>query len=177
MTPRLDSSIAKNRSLVPQDALALIRESLLEEYKDFLADKVLITQGILYPQEVILSVRYREKGGIRQRNFEASLNFDLITQNPMNLIHAALDSVGSMLSQWIETDGDITLPLEWSKFDFENQSIWLRTTNVNSDLEAQADALLGEEFLKREAEITEETVDSLFAEIRSGALKAEDAVH
>jgi hypothetical protein len=157
--------------------LALIRESIQEDFKDFLADKELIVQGVLYLKEVILSVGYREKGGIRQRNFEASLDFDLNTQNPMDLIHAALDSIGAMMSQWIEADGDINVPLSWTKFTIDNKDIWLCSTNINSDIEAQADAILGEEFLKREAEITEETVDELFAQIRSGALSAEDIAH
>lgn len=177
MTPRLDSSIFKSQSSFPPDALKLIQESLQEQYAEFLADKVLVVQGVIYPKELILSVGFRDKGGIRQRNFEASMDFDLQTQNPVNLIHAGLDAVGSMMSQWIETDGDLAVPLEWTKFDLDKNPLWLRSTNVNSDLEAQANALLGQEFLERQIEITEETMDALFTDIRTGAIRPDESVH
>lgn len=176
VNPRLDSSLPKNRTSLPPDAVRLIEQTVKEQFESFLADKELIVRGDLYLKELLLSIGYREKGGIRQRNFEASLDFDLETQNPMDLIHLALDGIDSMFQQWIEAEGDLEVPVNWTAFPVEGKSVWLRSTNINSDLEAQADAILGEEFLKREAEITEETVDALFAEIRAGALRADESL-
>lgn len=167
MTPRRSDSVPKNKTRLPQDALKLITDTLKENFSEYLADKPLAAEGYLYLEEILLRVGFKEKGAIRQFNFECSLDFNSENKTEaMELLYVAVDAIQSMVHDYIEADGDIEFPQNWTSFEFEGKTLWLKTSTVNTDLEAQADALLGEEFLENQEKIDEEFVDELFAALR-----------
>ena len=175
MTPRQPTSLAKNRTKLPPDSVNLIRETFQEDFATFLEGKEAIVDGEIYLGEILMQVGFREKGAIRQHNFECSLNFDRQKQNPMDLIYLAVDAISTMWEQYIAADGDIEFPPAWTEFEIDNTALWLKTSSENSELEAQANALLGDEFIKELETIDEQTVDDLFAQLRADRDATDDS--
>lgn len=171
MTPRRPTSSAKNKTNLPAASLTLMRESFIESFPEFLKDKEVLSEGWLYLDEIIVRIGFREKGALRQLNFDCSMDFDMQTQNPMDLIYVGIDAIESMMTQYTETEGDIEFPRDWLQFQFEGKTVWLKSSTENSELEAQANALLGEDFLEDQLQIDENYVDELFDKLRSGELK------
>jgi hypothetical protein len=171
MTPRLSTSVAKNKTKLPPDSLKLISESFAETFADFLTSKQVVAEGVLYLEELLLRVGFKEPGALRQFNFEASLEYSQENQEElMEKIYAAVDAIQSMMAEYVEAAGDIEFPKQWQSYEFDEKPVWLRVSTDNGDLEAQADALLGAEFLEdqdRENGIDEEFVDELFAKLRA----------
>lgn len=171
MTPRLSTSVAKNKTKLPPDSLKLISESFAETFADFLNGKQVVAEGLLYLDELILSIGFKEPGALRQFNFEVSIEYSIENKEEiMDKIYSATDAIQAMMEEYIAADGDIEFPNEWKSFDFGDQHVWARVSTVNGDLEAQADALLGSEFLEeleKTTGIDEEFVDELFAKLRN----------
>lgn len=167
MTPRLTSSVSKNQTKLPPDILSLISESVKESFESFLNEKELVAEGEIYLEEVLLRIGFREKGGLRQMNFECSLDYS--NEKPeevMERIYDGLDALQSMLDQYIENEGDVEFPLSWQAYDLGDKKIYLKTSTENSSLEEQANKLLGEDFIETTEGLDEEFVDELFAKLR-----------
>lgn len=171
MTPRLSTSIAKNKTHLPPDSLKLISESFAETFSDFLQSREVVAEGFLYLDELLLRIGFREPGALRQFNFEVSLEYSRENKEEiMDKIYLAIDAIQSMMGEYVEADGDIEFPFDWTSYDFGDQSVWSRVSTVNGDLESQADALLGMDFIseqEKKAGIDEEFVDELFAKLRN----------
>ena len=72
----------------------------------------------------------------------------------MEVVHTALDAAGALFHDFLaaaqQEEGEelledrLDLPRLWTQFKFNNTEVWMQYSTVNSDLEAQADALLGQ---------------------------------
>ena len=171
MTPRLSTSVTKNKTKLPPDSLKLISESFAENFADFLKDKEVVAEGVLYLDELILRVGFREPGALRQFNFEVSLEYSIENKEEvMEKIYSGTDAIQAMMEEYVAANGDIEFPEQWKSYDFGDQSVWARVSTVNGDLESQADELLGAEFLEEQEKTTgidEDFVDELFAKLRN----------
>lgn len=103
----------------------------------------MIVRGHLFPEEILLLIGFKKKDGIKQINFLASTNHDIKKKNTMDQIYIGIDAIGSMIQQYIEADEDIELPKEWTEFSLEGQKVFMMFHTENLDLEAEADAILG----------------------------------
>ena len=101
-----------------------------------------VVEGRIYPNELLMRVGYLERGRLRQVNFELSTGYNPKQNNMMELVHTTLDSAGSLLEQYFENEEN-DFPREWKEFIVGKATIHVRHTTVNSDLEAEADRLLG----------------------------------
>ena len=101
-----------------------------------------MVEGFIYSEEILLRVGFREKSGISQMNFEASLEYSIKKKNIMTQIYLALDALGSMIDQYFKAEGDIELPIVWNEFRIDGCDVHLMTSRENSDLEAAADQFL-----------------------------------
>lgn len=161
MNPRLKSS--KKWTSFPKEYLSQIEQAFRENFAKQLDKSKLIVEGRIYPEEVLLRVGVLEQGRLKQANIEASMDYSREKANAAEKIHHCIDAAASMLAEYFAADGDPDFPRNWTEYDFEKQKVYLQFTTVNSDLEAQADALLGESaeesLLHLEEEDAEETED------------------
>jgi len=155
--PRKKTSSLKKRVQLPGDARALICSTFEDAFEGDLDGFKIDSNGWVYSEELVLTVGIRKNNEIRQKNFVASLDYNKQSEQAMNIIHTAVDAVASMLDQYLDAGGDIEMPLTWQDFDFEGTTVHLMVNGTNSDLEAQADELLGEAAQSIELQSTELT--------------------
>lgn len=172
MNPRLKTS--KKWTAFPKEYLAQIEEVFSQGFKAQLTGSKLVVEGRIYTEEVLLRVGVLEKGRLKQANFEVSMNYNAKKQDAVDRIHNCIDAAASMMNDYFEAqrnDEEIDFPMAWQEFEFEKNPLFLKFSTVNSSLEAQADALLGEtaedmvrEMAEQEAEdaldIADEKVES-----------------
>ncbi len=151
MRPRRPNSDPTKAGKIPPELIKMVAEEVKEQYKAFLEDKTLIIDGLMYVDEVYLSIGFREKDALRQVNFEASVDFDTESMKALDQIHLAIDAIDSMMAEYVATEGDIELPFDWRAFDYGGVTVFLRHNTENSEIEK-----LTEEFLKQHPEAVED---------------------
>lgn len=142
MEPRLKSS--KKWTAFPSEYVEQIAQVFQEGFKDQLKDSKLLIEGRIYSEEILLRVGFLEKGRLAQTNFEISMNYSAKDQDAVERIHDCIDAAGSMMAEYFEQDGEVDFPRQWKEYEFNRKKLYLQYTTENSDLEAQANALLGE---------------------------------
>lgn len=142
MKPRLGSS--KKWTPFPAEFSEQVREAFHQNFNDLVSQGSFHIEGRIYTEEILLRVGYRKNGGLRQANFEVSLQYSQQKQDAVEKIHYCIDAAASMLLEYIEKDGDVDFPLLWKEFPFQEQRVFLQYSTVNTDLESQANKLLGE---------------------------------
>jgi len=168
MEPRLKTS--KKWTSFPAELTEQIREVVEVFFADYeVGNGKFVVEGEIYPEEVLLRVGINRPGQLRQDNFEASLQYDSQKDKALDLVHVMTDFLGEAWINFLEDEPEQEeLPRQWQKNHFENREIYLKYTTNNSDLEAQANALLdadsgnlvkGEDDYESEAE-PEESRDS-----------------
>ncbi len=151
--PRMPTSAKHLPQNLPLDLAGIIRESLLQKYT-FFSDKDLIVQGAIYPEELILLVGFKEKKSLRQFNFECSIGYhndeEAVDSGVLEKFHKGADSLDVMINEYIEAAGDIEMPKTWSHFNFENEQVYLKTSNINTEVEKMTMNFLSEHGLQDE---------------------------
>lgn len=160
MKPRLASS--KKWTDFPVELSAQIEDAFKQNFTQFLTQKAVQVEGRIYPEEIALRVGISEKGSIKHSNFEVSLSYKPEAQNVIAGIHTCIDVAASMLTEFIAGEEVHEFPLYWTEYPFNGQKIWLQYSSENSNLEAEADRLLGliDDNLVKKAD-SEETEEAL----------------
>ena len=133
MKPRLSDS--KKWTSLPPEYLQQIKEVFTEKFNDFLQEGTLITQGRIYPKELLLRVGYLGSQSIKQANFEVSIEYDKKQQNMVQLIYKAIDCAGSMMHEYFSGTKETEFPQFWQPFDLEGQEIFIQYSTINTELE------------------------------------------
>lgn len=142
MNPRLKTS--KKWTAFPADFVDQITQVFKDEFKAHLTNTKVIVEGRIYPEEVLLRVGCLEMGRLKQNNFEISMDYSFEKQDAIERIHDCIDAAASMMTEFYNSPEEVEFPISWKKFDLDKQrSVYLQHSTVNTDLEAQADALLG----------------------------------
>ena len=142
MEPRKSVVGPQQSTNIPADYLRQVQELLVENLGDRLKGKTLFVEGRIFPAEIILSIGFREESSaLRQVNFEASMDHE--NKDLTRLIGICVDAATSMLEQYLDADGDLELPRFWTAFPMGDQKVFLQTTGRNTELEAEANRLLG----------------------------------
>ncbi len=142
MVPRLKTS--KKWSLFPKELTLQIESVIRENFAAKLAEKKLVIEGRIYPEEILLRIGLVPSDSIRQINFEVSIGYDQAKGKVMETIHLSLDAAGAMLDEYLNEDEAARFPKIWTEQLFQKQKIFIQSSSVNSDLESEADRLLGE---------------------------------
>lgn len=142
MKPRLVNS--KKWTGLPKEYASQVELVFKEGFAGHLANCKLLVEGRIYSEEILLRVGILEKGRLSQMNFEVSIGYSNEKKDAVERIHNAIDAAASMMNEYFEDPEGADFPLTWKEYDFDQQKIWLQYSTVNSDLEAQANALLGE---------------------------------
>lgn len=143
MNPRLSSS--KKWTKLPNEYLDQIKQVFSEAFETQLKNAKVFAEGRLYPEEIMLRVGFAEKSSIKQNNFEVSMQYSRDPEDALQKISTCVDVAASMMNEFFETNGEMDLPYSWKEIEFEKHTVFFQYSSVNSDLEAQADALLGDD--------------------------------
>lgn len=159
MQPRLKSS--KKWTSFPKEYAEQIQGVFSENFKQQLQGKKLVIEGRIYPEEVMLRVGIQKSGELRQTNFEVSMDYSPKEKDALERIHNCVDAAASMMMDYFEGEGDVDFPLSWTSYPFQKQTIYLKTSSENSELEAAANKLLGveDDALVQETDDDEEPLD------------------
>jgi hypothetical protein len=141
MEPRRKTNKKVRSSNLPAEYVKNIKDVFKKAFQKRLGKREIFVEGRMFPEELILCVGYLpDAGGLRQINFEASI--DHKTKDIVEKMGVCLDAISSMMDQYLD-DEDMELPIEWTEFDFEKQKVFLRSTSRNSNLENEANKILG----------------------------------
>ena len=163
MDPRRRANRKTKSTNLPVEYLKNIKEVFEKAFIKDLNQRPIIVEGRLYPDELALSVGFKlEKEGLRQQNFEASIDYKG-TNEIVKKVNACVDAISSMVEQYFEHKGELEFPLQWTKYKFENEEIHLRSSTRNTELENEANRLLGID--ANEALYSEEMADEQLEEI------------
>jgi hypothetical protein len=147
MTPRLPSS--KKWTNLPYEYTDQIRQVFTEAFEDKLKDCVLHAEGRIYPEEILLRVGFREPGRLKQNNFEASMKYSKDPEDALIKIGVCVDAIAVLVTEFfnkqdIEDSEEIPqFPLVWTEMKFEKETLFFQYSSENTDLEAEANRLLG----------------------------------
>ncbi|HEX4924577.1 MAG TPA: hypothetical protein VFV50_10840 [Bdellovibrionales bacterium] len=157
MDPRKKSRSPRKSTSLPKEFLDNVKDVFTKTFKKQLKGRAIIVEGRIYPDEVLLSVGYKESPkALRQTNFEASV--DSNGKDVLKKLELCVDGISSMMSQYFEADEDLDLPRNWKAFPFEKDTIFLQYSGRNTELEAEANKILG---LKRGDELMIDEAEDL----------------
>jgi len=152
MNPRLSSS--KKWTHFPDEFLEQVQDLVTETFEEHLIEGAsLHLDGRIYPEEILFRLGIKISGQLKQNNFEVSAQINPETQNAKKVMHQCIEAAASMMAEYFDwhnlpqsenlESGEIDFPREWTEFNFEGLPLFIQYTTVNTDLEAEADKLLG----------------------------------
>lgn len=143
MNPRKKES--KKWSAIPSELAKQIKTVFEESFSAHLEGKTLKVEGRIYPTEVLMRIGINTKGELRFQNFEVSIDHSSQKQDTIQKITLAVDAIASLMVDYFDNEETHEMPLVWHEYPFENEKLWLQFSSTNSDLEAEANKLLGVE--------------------------------
>jgi hypothetical protein len=142
MIPRLSSS--KTWTNFPPEFLDQVQDLVAETFEDNLIEGAgLHLDGRIYPDEILFRLGVKEAGQLRQANFEISAQYNPEAQNAKKIMHHCIEAAASMMAEYFDYEGEADFPRQWMEFNFEGTKLFVQFSTVNTDLEAEADRLLG----------------------------------
>lgn len=141
MQPRLKTS--KKWSPLPQELVKQIQSVFSQSFQEYIKGGKIEAAGQIYPEEILIGVGFKGSTGLKQANWEISIAYSKQKDNVLKLLHLAVDAVGALFEQTFTAENDHDFPRIWSEVDFEGRKIFVQYTTTNTELEAEADRLLG----------------------------------
>lgn len=141
MNPRLSTSL--KWTALPSEFADKVRKVFADNFKVEAEAGEFLVEGRIYPEEILMRIGYLEKGRLKQVNFEASSTYSKEAGNAFDKLYLCVDAIASMMEEAFEADEEIEFPLNWREYDFEGQPVFLQYSTVNTELEAEADRILG----------------------------------
>ena len=144
MNPRLKTS--KKWTTFPKEYVKQIEQVFKANFKKDLKESKLVVEGRIYPEEILLRVGVLEKGRLAQSNFEVSIGHFKDKSAAIEQIYVCIDAAASMMTEYFQNQDDeegIDFPRHWTEYEFNKQKVYLQFTTENSDLEKEANKLLG----------------------------------
>ncbi len=143
MHPRLKTS--KKWTPLPKEFLKQIESVFKQTFKAQIGTGKVITDGRIYPEEILVSVGLKAAvTGLKQTNFEVSIGYKKDKDNVLKLLNLSVDVAASLFEQYFAAEDDHEFPRIWQEFDVENRPVFVQYTTTNTELENQANQLLGE---------------------------------
>lgn len=177
MQPRLKTS--KMSTDLPKDLLGQIKEIFVETFSDHLKKNQVITEGRIYPNEVLLRIGATQGKQLKQINFLVSMDYKQGKDQVMNLVQVGVDVLATLFDDYFANQDDADLPRQWTEINADGKKVHILYSTVNDELESEADRLLGiekaESFVKEHEGFDEDDEDeALLAEIKQKLGIADD---
>lgn len=165
MNPRLGTSI--KWTPLPTEFAEKVRKVFADNFKVEAENGEFVVEGRIYPEEIVVRIGYLEKGRLKQVNFEASSAYSKEAKNAFDKLYLCVDAIASMMEEAFEAEDDVEFPLHWREYDFEGEPVFLQYSTVNSQLEAEANRILGlaGDGLLKEEFIDDENKDAMDAAV------------
>ncbi len=132
----------------PTELLDQIKNVFEENFSALANRGKVIVEGRIYPEEIFFRLGYLQNGRLRQHNIEVSADFDPKKTSVISQVHACIDLVGQLFQIWEERDNEKEDKDEfihvWTPYDYSGQRLFYKNSSINTDLEAAANELLGE---------------------------------
>lgn len=142
MEPRLSTS--RKWTPLPKELIQQIRSVFKQNFKEQVGKGTIEADGKIYPEEILVSVGYREGKALKQANWLISIAYKRNKDNVLALLHIAIDAAAALFEQYFGAENDHDFPRIWEKVDFEKREIYVQYSTVNTELEAEADRILGQ---------------------------------
>lgn len=143
MEPRKSRS-AKWTEL-PKDYVKQVTNALRESFADEIKSGKFVVEGRIYSDELLVRMGFLEKGRIRQRNFEMSLDYRAGKDDTLKLLNLAVDVGATMLEEMFSATSDQDFPRLWQPYEVEGRNVYVQFSAENSELDKAADELLGKD--------------------------------
>ncbi len=144
MDTRKKSKGPRTSTNLPKEFLDNVRQVFTKGFKKQLKERPLYVEGRIYPDEILLSIGYKDSAkSLKQTNFEASMD-NVNNKDIIKKLEACVDAISSMMMQWFEANEDLDLPRQWTAFQLDGQTVHLQYSGRNTELEAEANKLLGQ---------------------------------
>jgi hypothetical protein len=156
IVPRLASSRTSGKwTILPADFTLKVQKVFAEQFQTQSTQGEFVVEGRVYPEEVIIRVGYLENGRLKQVNFEASMDIPKLetdandvkgaAQSSLERMYVCIDMIGSAFEEFFQVGvvDEMDISNLWQEFDFEGDTVFMQTSNVNSRLEDEADRILG----------------------------------
>ncbi len=141
MDPRLSTS--RKWSPLPTELMKQIQSVFKQNFSAQIGRGTIVAEGKIFPEEILISVGFRAEKAMRQANWLVSIAYKKNKDNVLQLLHLAVDAAASLFEQTFSAESDKDFPRLWEEVDFEGRKIYVQFTSANSELEAEADKLLG----------------------------------
>lgn len=142
MQPRLKTS--KKWTAIPKELSVQIKQVFKQSFATQIGGGTIFADGRIYPSEILMSVGFKPAGGgLRQFNWDISIEYKRDKDNVMKLLTMAVDVAGSLFAQLFESENDHDFPRIWTEVDFEGKKVFVQYQTENSELESEANKLLG----------------------------------
>src|SRR4051812_22287578 len=142
MEPRRKTNKKVRSTSLPPEYLKNVKDVFVKAFQKRLGKREIFVEGRLFPEELILCVGYLpDPKGLRQTNFEASI--DHASKDVFAKLGITIDAIAGMMDQYLESGETMELPLEWKQYDFDKTKVYLRTSGRNTNLESEANKILG----------------------------------
>lgn len=129
----------------PPELTDQIRQVFQQNYAPQLGTTTTVhVLGKIFTKELCLRIGLHKKGELKHQNFEVSVDHTGDHENVVSQIHVCVDALAGLVQDYYDNEEDIELPYTWTEFPFNHQKIYVQFSRENPDLEAQANALLGE---------------------------------
>lgn len=141
MEPRLSTS--RKWSPLPAELLEQIQSVFKQSFKAEIGKGKIEASGKIFPEEILVRIGYRAEKALKQSNFLISIAYKQPKDNVLKLLHLAVDAAASLFEQFFAAETDEEFPRLWEEVDFEKRKIYIQYDTTNTDLESEADRLLG----------------------------------
>jgi hypothetical protein len=176
MEPRRKTNKKIRSTALPPEYLKNVKDVFTKAFQKRLGKRKIFVEGRLFPSELILCVGYLpDPKGLKQTNFEASI--DHSGKDVFEKLGITIDAIAGMMDQYLESGETQELPLEWTQYDFDKTKVFLRTSGRNTELEKEANKILGvdaNDALYTEGDELEKMDESLAKDLASDSTSDED---
>jgi hypothetical protein len=142
LEPRKKSKKNRKSTNFPPEYLQTLNKLFAKAFKKNLSGFPIYVEGRILSDEVLLSVGFKpDSKGLSQINFEASVDHngtDVFTQ-----VGLSVDAISSMMEHYFKTGQKEDLPKIWTPFPIGKEKVYLQISARNTQLEKEADLLLG----------------------------------
>lgn len=135
---------SKKWTSFPKEYVEQIQSVFQDSFRQSLGPSQLVVEGKIFAREICMRIGFREPHQLRQNNFEVSIDFQPDKENAIEQIYYCIDAVATLMTSYFEGTDPITFPVTWKPFDFEKRTLFFQFSTINTDLESEADRLLGE---------------------------------
>ncbi len=144
---------------LPKDYVKQVINALKDSFQDETKSGQFIFEGRIYADEIIVRMGFLQKGRLRQTNFEISTDLKPGKDDTVKLIGICVDVGATMMEEMFSSKDDGEFPRVWKSYEVEGRQIYLQFSAINSELEEQADRILGtrDESLVKNADENEDS--------------------